>query len=309
MVAMGHCSSPQPPVPESSEPYTSVFFGEDAPTFDELRTFFDIPSSNNIVQHNLQESPLHELDGPIYEDLASNSQGEKLDIFPVTSEPSNLLTQDFDISDPSTWTNMTSLSDWDPLGRVSSLPDALEISEAMVVMPVIAPVPHGQPPDEKTTIATATNSLKLPYQYALLKPTPKERQGAHAFPIHSTSNLQESIKQVNVPASEIPLSHGQAVGFTRHFGPSRPVKLPPARKGGRKGKLSAREKLIRMESRKQGACIRCRATKTKVSMTEHSKGVLRAHIKVVLRRYTMQRLSRKSKGSSLDISMRESTFS
>jgi hypothetical protein len=48
------------------------------------------------------------------------------------------------------------------------------------------------------------------------------------------------------------------------FGPSRPISLPPARKGGRKGPLSAEEKKQTRESRKQGICIRCRKTKVKV---------------------------------------------
>jgi len=49
------------------------------------------------------------------------------------------------------------------------------------------------------------------------------------------------------------------------FGPSRPVSLLPARKGGRKGALSAQEKKQTREARKQGICIRCRKIKVKVS--------------------------------------------
>ena len=49
------------------------------------------------------------------------------------------------------------------------------------------------------------------------------------------------------------------------FGPSRPVFLLPARKGGRKGPLSAQQKKQGRESRKQGICFRCRNMKVKVS--------------------------------------------
>jgi len=49
------------------------------------------------------------------------------------------------------------------------------------------------------------------------------------------------------------------------FGPSRPVSLLPARKGGRKSALSAQEKEQAREARKQGICIRCRKIKVKVS--------------------------------------------
>jgi hypothetical protein len=48
------------------------------------------------------------------------------------------------------------------------------------------------------------------------------------------------------------------------FGPSRPVSLPPARKGGKKGPLSLKELEKRREARRQGVCIRCRNIKEKV---------------------------------------------
>lgn len=48
------------------------------------------------------------------------------------------------------------------------------------------------------------------------------------------------------------------------FGPSRPVSLPKARRGGRKGPLTAQEKSARREIRKRGSCIRCRKSKEKV---------------------------------------------
>jgi hypothetical protein len=52
--------------------------------------------------------------------------------------------------------------------------------------------------------------------------------------------------------------------FLKSFGPSRPILLPPARKGGRKGRLSRSELENLRESRKQGVCIRCRKMKDKV---------------------------------------------
>lgn len=48
------------------------------------------------------------------------------------------------------------------------------------------------------------------------------------------------------------------------IGLSRPVTIPSARKGGRKGRLLPREREARSKIRKQGACIRCRQTKGKV---------------------------------------------
>lgn len=48
------------------------------------------------------------------------------------------------------------------------------------------------------------------------------------------------------------------------LGLSRPVSLPPVRRGGRKGPLTAQEKVIRKEVRKRGSCIRCRKMKEKV---------------------------------------------
>jgi hypothetical protein len=58
------------------------------------------------------------------------------------------------------------------------------------------------------------------------------------------------------------------------FGPSRPVLLSPARRGGRKRPLSAEEKKRRKESRKHGICIRCRNMKTRVSSHIHVKASL-----------------------------------
>ena len=57
----------------------------------------------------------------------------------------------------------------------------------------------------------------------------------------------------------------QARTGARVFGPSRPVSLLPARKGGRVGALSKKELQKRRESRRAGVCIRCRRTKSKVS--------------------------------------------
>lgn len=50
------------------------------------------------------------------------------------------------------------------------------------------------------------------------------------------------------------------------FGPSRPIKsMPPARKGGRRGPLSAWQRAERKRAKMQGICIRCRKMKTKAS--------------------------------------------
>jgi len=57
----------------------------------------------------------------------------------------------------------------------------------------------------------------------------------------------------------------QAKGPVKMFSPSRPVSLPPARRGGRKGVLPLEELKKRRKARKQGACIRCCQLKSQVS--------------------------------------------
>lgn len=70
----------------------------------------------------------------------------------------------------------------------------------------------------------------------------------------------------NAPKSQLlPAIIDEKRSFPRTFGPSRPVVLPPARRGGRKGPRSALELKNLRESRKQGVCIRCRKMKEKVA--------------------------------------------
>ncbi|KAF5638960.1 uncharacterized protein FTJAE_5031 [Fusarium tjaetaba] len=47
------------------------------------------------------------------------------------------------------------------------------------------------------------------------------------------------------------------------LGPVRPVTLPPLRRGGKKGPLSAQERQNRKQARRRGVCIRCRRLKQK----------------------------------------------
>lgn len=57
---------------------------------------------------------------------------------------------------------------------------------------------------------------------------------------------------------------------TKVVGLSRPVDLPPARKGGRRGRLSAWEKSAIKLARQAGICIRCRRHKKKARNPDHS---------------------------------------
>ncbi|KAL2844336.1 hypothetical protein BJY01DRAFT_214971 [Aspergillus pseudoustus] len=74
-----------------------------------------------------------------------------------------------------------------------------------------------------------------------------------------TSKTENSIQHGEVSAhTELATGVGK---LRKNFGPSRPVSLPPPRRGGRKGPLTVEEKTIRKRTRQQGACIRCRQTK------------------------------------------------
>ena len=75
-------------------------------------------------------------------------------------------------------------------------------------------------------------------------------------PIHTPSNNPKHFQDlVQTPKTDV---------APKPFGPSQPISLPLARKGGRKGPLSVEELQKRRESRKQGVCIRCRRLKQKV---------------------------------------------
>lgn len=63
----------------------------------------------------------------------------------------------------------------------------------------------------------------------------------------------------------------QAKGLVKTFGPSRPVSLPPARRGGRKSVLPLEKLKKRREARKQGVCIRCRQLKSQVSNHQNQR--------------------------------------
>jgi hypothetical protein len=65
----------------------------------------------------------------------------------------------------------------------------------------------------------------------------------------------------------------QIKAAARVFGPSRPVSLPPARRGGRKGVLSKEELEKRRESRRAGVCIKCRQMKLKVSSSHDQREI------------------------------------
>lgn len=84
-----------------------------------------MPFHGETAQHCFKDVQLHTSDDPIGEDLASNFQGGELYISPVIREPSNLLIQDFDVTDPSIWSNMTFLDDWDFFEGANGLLEAL----------------------------------------------------------------------------------------------------------------------------------------------------------------------------------------
>ncbi|KAH7179870.1 uncharacterized protein B0J16DRAFT_403176 [Fusarium flagelliforme] len=65
------------------------------------------------------------------------------------------------------------------------------------------------------------------------------------------------------PIAEMHLSVAGAAPPMGSFRPVRPVTLPPLRRGGNKGPLSAQERRARKEVRRRGVCIRCRRLKEK----------------------------------------------
>ena len=84
--------------------------------------------------------------------------------------------------------------------------------------------------------------------------------GSFGNPIEITEGRE------NAPKRRLSLTAAGRNGqLPRTFGPSRPVSLPPARRGGRKGPRSALELKNLRETKKQGVCIRCRKMKEKVA--------------------------------------------
>lgn len=71
------------------------------------------------------------------------------------------------------------------------------------------------------------------------------------------------------PIAKMHLSVAEPAPQMGSFRPVRPVTLPPLRRGGNKGPLSAQERRARKEVRRRGVCIRCRRLKEKVLPTEH----------------------------------------
>lgn len=74
---------------------------------------------------------------------------------------------------------------------------------------------------------------------------------------HSEPPLATPIAETHLPIATAALPMGT-------LGPVRPVTLPPLRRGGKKGPLSAQERQARKKVRRLGVCIRCRRLKQKV---------------------------------------------
>ncbi len=89
---------------------------------------------------------------------------------------------------------------------------------------------------------------------------PAQEIGSFENPIEITES-PESAPKSQLSSTIVDRKHP----LPKSFGPSRPISLPPARRGGRKGKLSTSELKALRESRKQGVCIRCRKMKEKVA--------------------------------------------
>lgn len=79
--------------------------------------------------------------------------------------------------------------------------------------------------------------------------------------LHSEPSLAAPRAEMHLPVATAALPMGT-------FGPVRPVTLPPLRRGGKKGPLSAQERQTRKEVRRRGVCIRCRRLKQKVLPAE-----------------------------------------
>lgn len=106
--------------------------------------------------------------------------------------------------------------------------------------------------------------------------------GQSTMPIQSTSfqapaqGLRSDAPPVSAtPTQQANLSVARKMQATT-FGPLR-QSLPPARRGGRRGPLSAAERQARKEARKRGVCIRCRRLKQKVPFVERSDPNMTRH--------------------------------
>ncbi|KAH7235480.1 hypothetical protein BKA59DRAFT_532877 [Fusarium tricinctum] len=82
--------------------------------------------------------------------------------------------------------------------------------------------------------------------------------GAPTQELHSNSepSLAAPRAETHLPISTVALPLGT-------IGPVLPVTLPPLRRGGKKGPLSAQERQARKQIRRRGVCIRCRRLKQK----------------------------------------------
>ncbi|KAI6750409.1 hypothetical protein HG530_014690 [Fusarium avenaceum] len=76
------------------------------------------------------------------------------------------------------------------------------------------------------------------------------------FHPHSEPPLATPRAETHLPIATAALAMGT-------LGPVRPVTLPPLRRGGKKGPLSAEERQARKSVRRRGVCIRCRRLKQK----------------------------------------------
>ncbi|KAE9364286.1 hypothetical protein N431DRAFT_488875, partial [Stipitochalara longipes BDJ] len=163
----------------------------------------------------------------------------------IASEPNSTYSSAGNITDQSNWGLINSSNEYNLLG----------IGNAQATVPF--------------TAMSAWNPLSLPENLDI----PEESQILNDKTymedmIQDQYITQEPIRSIGIP-SNIP-NHPQSLAqtpktdvATKPFGPSRPISLPPARRGGKKGPLSVEGLQKRRESRKQGVCIRCRRWKSK----------------------------------------------
>jgi len=127
--------------------------------------------------------------------------------------------------------------------------------------------------------STRTRETELPYTSIpsaeftsgpsfMALPSPLFEEGPHNDqhaaapmpPINSETTRFEALQHSETDiASKVKNSRPIDAGSKPFFGPTRPISLPPARRGGRKGPLTAEAKVLRKEARQKGACIRCRS--------------------------------------------------
>jgi hypothetical protein len=119
-------------------------------------------------------------------------------------------------------------------------------------------LPYASFPSAQFTSGPSFTALESPFLEE--RPHGDEHAAAPMPPQNSETTRFEALQHSDTDiASKVKDSRPIDASSKPIFGPTRPISLPPARRGGRKGPLTAEAKVLRKEARQKGACIRCRS--------------------------------------------------